>query len=332
MAERHPKPLPDGSVSTAPHEEGEAAERGRNSPSLPRGGRGRAKRGQTSARWENISRGLYRFRSNRLSMIGLFMLIFVLLVAIFAPVIAPFPEDATGKTNVLERLQAPSAEHFFGTDKIGRDIFSRVVIGTGLALQVGTLIILLATSIGVTVGAISGYAGGWLDDILMRITDIFLTVPALVLAIAISAALGKGIINTMIGISLVWWPGFARLTRSLVLSLREEPFVEAAYGIGAGHLRIIFRHILPNAVSPIIIKMTTDFGFAVLTAAALGFIGLGAQPPTPEWGAMINDGRRYFPDEWWIATFPGLAIWLLVFSWNLIGDGLRDVLDPRARR
>jgi len=205
-------------------------------------------------------------------------------------------------------------------------------MGTGLALQVGTVIILLATTIGVTIGAISGYAGGWIDDLLMRITDIFLTVPALVLAIAISAALGKGIINAMIGISLVWWPGFARLTRSLVLSLREEPFVEAAYGIGAGHTRIIFRHILPNAVSPIIIKMTTDFGFAVLTAAALGFIGLGAQPPTPEWGAMINDGRRYFPDEWWIATFPGLAIWLMVFSWNLIGDGLRDVLDPRSRR
>ena len=285
-----------------------------------------------AARWDNLARGIYRFRSNRLSMLGLLMLVFILLVAIFAPVIAPFPEDASGKTNVLERLQAPSETHFFGTDKIGRDIFSRVVMGTGLALQVGTVIILLATSIGVTVGALSGYAGGWIDDLLMRITDIFLTVPALVLAIAISAALGKGIINAMIGISLVWWPGFARLTRSLVLSLREEPFVEAAYGIGAGHMRIIFRHILPNAVSPIIIKMTTDFGFAVLTAAALGFIGLGAQPPTPEWGAMINDGRRYFPDEWWIATFPGLAIWLMVFSWNLIGDGLRDVLDPRSRR
>ena len=287
---------------------------------------------KNSARWDNLARGLYRFRSNRLSMPGLLMLLFILFVAVFAPLIAPFPEDASGATNVLERLQAPSEKHLFGTDKIGRDIFSRVVMGTGLALQVGTVIILLATTIGVTIGAISGYAGGWLDDLLMRITDIFLTVPALVLAIAISAALGKGIINAMIGISLVWWPGFARLTRSLVLSLREEPFVEAAYGIGAGHARIIFRHILPNAVSPIIIKMTTDFGFAVLTAAALGFIGLGAQPPTPEWGAMINDGRRYFPDEWWIATFPGLAIWLMVFSWNLIGDGLRDVLDPRSRR
>lgn len=283
-------------------------------------------------RYENVARGLYRFRSNHLSMVGLTMLTFMFLVAVFAPVIAPFPEDATGKTRVAARLTPPSAEFAFGTDKIGRDIFSRVVMGTPLAFQVGIVIILLATSIGVPIGAVAGYAGGRVDDILMRVTDIFLTVPALVLVIVMSAALGKGIVNTMISISLVWWPGFARLTRSLVLSLREEPFVEAAYGIGAGHARIIFRHILPNAVSPIIIKMTTDFGFAVLTAAALGFIGLGAQPPTPEWGAMINDGRRFFPDEWWIATFPGMAIWLMVFSWNLLGDGLRDVLDPRARR
>lgn len=288
--------------------------------------------GARSVRRENFARGLYRFRSNYLSMVGLTMLIFFLLVAIFAPLIAPYPEDATGKTRVVARLLPPSAEFAFGTDKIGRDIFSRVVMGTPLAFQVGIVIILLATSIGVTIGAVAGYAGGWVDDILMRVTDIFLTVPPLVLAIAISAALGKGIVNMMIGISLVWWPGFARLTRSLALSLREEPFVEAAYGIGAGHLRIIFRHILPNAVSPIIVKMTTDFGFAVLTAAALGFLGLGAQPPTPEWGAMINDGRSYFPDEWWIATFPGMAIWLMVFSWNLLGDGLRDVLDPRSRR
>ena len=165
----------------------------------------------------------------------------------------------------------------------------------------------------------------------MRVTDIFLTVPALVLAIAVTAALGRGIVNTMIGISLVWWPGFARLTRSLVLSLREELFVEAAHGIGADNPRVLFRHILPNAVSPIIVKMSTDFGFAVLTAASLGFIGLGAQPPDPEWGAMINDGRAYFPEEWWIATFPGMSIWLLVFGLNLLGDGLRDVLDPRAR-
>ncbi len=285
-----------------------------------------------SARQENLRRSLYRFRSNALSMIGLAILLFILFIAIAAPLLVPFPEDSGGATHFMDRLLPPGPEHPFGTDKVGRDIFSRVLMGTGLALQVGVVIIVLATTIGVTVGGVAAYFGGSVDDLLMRITDIFLTVPALVLAIAFSAALGKGIINAMIGISLVWWPGFARLTRSLVLSLREEAFVEAAYGIGASHGRILFRHILPNAVSPIIIKMTTDFGFAVLTAAALGFIGIGAQPPTPEWGAMIEDGRHYFPDEWWVATFPGMAIWLLVFSWNLLGDGLRDVLDPRARR
>ncbi len=285
-----------------------------------------------SARWENFRRGVYRFRRNMLSMVGLGILVVIIIVAVIAPIIVPYPGDATGDVHPLDRLQAPSSEHYFGTDKVGRDIFSRVLMGTGLALQVGTVIILLAAGIGVTIGGVGGYFGGWIDDILMRFTDIFLTVPALILAIAITAALGRGIINTMIGIALVWWPGFARLTRSLVLSLREEPFVEAARGLGANHARILFRHILPNAVSPIIVKMSTDFGFAVLTAAALGFIGLGAQPPTPEWGAMINDGRAYFPDEWWVATFPGMAIFLLVFSLNLLGDGLRDVLDPRARR
>ena len=266
-------------------------------------------------------------------MIGFMMLVFILFVAVFAPVIAPFPEDATGKTNVMARLQGPDTEHIFGTDKIGRDIFSRVVMGTGLALQVGTVIILLATSIGVTIGAIAGYAGGWVDDILMRVTDIFLTVPALVLAIAISAALGKGIINAMIGISLVWWPGFARLTRGLVLSLREEPFVEAAYGIGAGHKayylpphfaqrRLAHHHQNDDRLW----LRRVDGGSAWFhwTWRAAAHARNGAP--------MINDGRRYFPDEWWIATFPGLAIWLMVFSWNLIGDGLRDVLDPRARR
>jgi peptide/nickel transport system permease protein len=285
-----------------------------------------------SARWENMRRGLYRFRRNRLSLVGLSVLIIFIILAIFAPVIATHPKDATGAVHPVERLQPPSREHLFGTDKVGRDIFSRVLMGTPIALQVGTVIIVLAAGIGVTVGGIAGYFGGWVDELLMRVTDIFLTVPALVLAVAITAALGRGIINTMIGISLVWWPGFARLTRSLVLSLREELFVEAARGLGANDTRVLFRHILPNTVSPIIVKMSTDFGFAVLTAASLGFIGLGAQPPTPEWGAMINDGRAYFPEEWWVATFPGMAIWLLVFGLNLLGDGLRDLLDPRARR
>lgn len=283
-------------------------------------------------RWENIRRGIYRFRSNPMSMFGLTILVFIFAIAILSPYIVPYPQDASTGINVPARFMPPGNEHFFGTDRIGRDIFSRVLLGTGLALKVGTTIIVLATTIGVTIGAVAAYFGGWVDEQLMRFTDIFLTVPALVLAIAVTAALGRGINNAMIGIALVWWPGFARLTRSQVISLREEPFVEAIYGLGAGHIRILFRHILPNAISPIIVKMTTDFGFAVLTAAALGFIGIGAQPPTPEWGAMINDGRDYFPERWWIATFPGMAIWLIVFSWNLLGDGLRDVFDPHSRR
>jgi peptide/nickel transport system permease protein len=285
-----------------------------------------------SYRWENFRRSVYRFRTNVMSMVGLSILVFIVVVAVLAPYIVPYPKDASTGVNPAARFTPPGEEHFFGTDRIGRDIFSRVLLGTGLALRVGTTIIVLATSIGVTMGAAAAYFGGWVDELLMRFTDIFLTVPGLVLAIAVTAALGRGINNAMIGIALVWWPGFARLTRSQVISIKEEPFVEAIYGLGAGHLRILFRHILPNAISPIIVKMTTDFGFAVLTAAALGFIGVGAQPPTPEWGAMINEGRGYFPERWWIATFPGMAIWLMVFSWNLLGDGLRDVLDPRSRR
>ena len=282
-------------------------------------------------RWENWRRGILRFRANPLSMVGLILLLIVLLIALIAPAVVPFPEDAAGTMRAVDRLKSPGAPYWFGTDNVGRDIFSRLLMGTALALRVGLVIIVLATTIGVTVGAVAGYSGGWIDDLLMRITDIFLTVPALVLAIAVTAALGKGMINVMIGISLVWWPGFARLTRSLVLGLREEAFVEAAHSIGVSHTRILFQHILPNTLSPIIVKMSTDFGFAVLTAAALGFIGLGAQPPTPEWGAMINDGRNYFPDKWWVSTFPGMAIFIMVFSWNLLGDGVRDLLDPRAK-
>ena len=289
------------------------------------------KKAASDPRWENWRRGIARFRANPLSMVGLTLLILILVIALIAPYVVPFPEDAEGTVRAIARLKPPGAPYWFGTDNVGRDIFSRLLMGTGLALRVGLVIIVLATAIGMTVGAVAGYAGGWVDDLLMRMTDIFLTVPGLVLAIAVTAALGKGMINVMIGISLVWWPGFARLTRSLVLSLREEAFVEAAHSIGVGHMRLLFQHILPNTLSPIIVKMSTDFGFAVLTAAALGFIGLGAQPPTPEWGAMINDGRDYFPDKWWVSTFPGMAIFLMVFSWNLLGDGVRDLLDPRAK-
>ena len=277
--------------------------------------------GQLYLRW-------LTFRSNPLAVVGLAIVVLLLLAALFAPIIATHDPI---RQALDQRLLPPSAAHFFGTDALGRDIFSRVVHGARVTLMVVVLVVVTVGPLGLLVGATAGYAGGWVDDLLMRITDIFLTVPALVLAIAVTAALGKGMINVMIGISLVWWPGFARLTRSLVLGLREEAFVEAARSIGVSHRRILFQHILPNTLSPIIVKMSTDFGFAVLTAAALGFIGLGAQPPTPEWGAMINDGRDYFPDKWWVSTFPGMAIFLMVFSWNLLGDGVRDLLDPRAK-
>ena len=276
-------------------------------------------------------RGITRFRRNGLSMVGLTILVALLVIAIIAPFVVPFPEDATGTVRPLARLQPPNSTHWFGTDHVGRDIFSRVLLGAGLALLIGATIIFLASIIGVTVGALAGYFGGWTDETTMRITDIFLTVPALVLAIAVTAALGKGITFVMIGIALVWWPGFARLTRSLVLSLREETFVDAARATGASNSRLVFRHILPNTVSPIVVKMSTDFGFAVLTAAALGFIGLGAQPPAPEWGAMISDGLDYWPEKWWVSGFPGIAIFILVFGWNLLGDGIRDLLDPQSR-
>lgn len=285
---------------------------------------------EPNRRLENWRRGVQRFRANTLSMVGLAGIIVLCIIAVIAPYVVPFPEDATGNMRATARLEPPDSTFYFGTDHVGRDVYSRVLMGTGLALKVGAVIIFLASAIGVTVGVVAGYFGGWVDDVLMRITDIFLTVPALVLAIAVTAALGKGMINVMIGISLVWWPGFARLSRSTVLSLREELFVEAARSIGVANSRILFRHVVPNTLSPIVVKMSTDYGFAVLTAAALGFIGLGAQPPTPEWGAMINGGRDYFPESWWVSTFPGMAIFVMVFCWNLLGDGVRDLLDPRA--
>jgi peptide/nickel transport system permease protein len=206
-----------------------------------------------------------------------------------------------------------------------------VVIGTRLSLQIGLIIIFVAMGIGVPLGILAGYMGGWVNNLVMRITDIFLSVPGLLLALAIVGALGPGIKNAMIALSIVWWPGYVRLVQGKTLSLREEPFVEAARSIGASRFRIIFKHILPNCTSPIIVKASMDMGMAILFAANLGFIGVGAQPPEPEWGAMISVGRNYLPDRWWMATFPGLAILVTVLGFNLLGDGLRDVLDPQSR-
>ncbi len=280
----------------------------------------------------NARRQIRRFTRNRMALAGLGLVILLLLVAVFAPVIAPYPEDAEGAVHTQDALLPPSPAHLFGTDDLGGDVFSRVVFGARYSLSIGLAIVLLACLIGVPLGAIAGYAGGLVNEVIMRTTDIFLTIPGIVLALAIGAALGSGLRNAAIALALVWWPGFCRLTRGQVLALREQTYVEAASVVGAGQGRIVFRHILPNTLTPLIVKVSMDIGFAILTAAGLSFIGIGAQPPTPEWGAMVNTGRQFMPDWWWYATFPGLAIFIAVFSFNMLGDGIRDALDPRGVR
>ena len=205
-------------------------------------------------------------------------------------------------------------------------------IATRTSLTISVVVLVIAIAIGVPLGAISGFFGGWVDEVIMRVTDIFLTVPALLLAMAMAAALGSGIINAMIAIALVWWPGYARLTRGAVLSLREREFIEATRALGGGKWHTIVRHIFPNIISPVIVKASMDIGFAILIAAGLGYIGVGVQEPTPEWGAMISEGRGLLREAWWVSVFPGIAMFITVLGFNLLGDGLRDVLDPKSRR
>jgi peptide/nickel transport system permease protein len=283
------------------------------------------------SRIRSVKLTVYTLSRSPLSVIGFSLVALFLIIALIGPLILTHPEDIRGATHMDQRLKPPSSVHLFGTDEVGRDIYSQVVMGTRLSLQVGLIIILVAMGIGIPLGMAAGYTGGWVSEVIMRITDIFLSVPGLLLALAIVGALGPGIKNAMIALSLVWWPGYVRLVQGKTLALREESFVEAARSLGASKLRLIFIHILPNCTSPIIVKASMDMGMAILFAANLGFIGVGAQPPEPEWGAMISAGRNYLPDHWWLATFPGLAILTTVLGFNLLGDGLRDVLDPQSR-
>ena len=285
-----------------------------------------------SSRAESWRRAIYRFQSSKLSVVGLVIVLAMLLMAAVGPWFVPYPEHVTGSVDLSSKFQPPSARHWFGTNEVGQDVFTLTVAGARISLFVGLLVVVLGTLIGTVLGAIAGYVGGWVDEVIMRVTDLFLTIPGLILAMAIAAALGPGIINAMIAISLAWWPGYCRLVRGEVLVRKEELYVTAARAVGANPMRIVFRHILPNIVSPLTVKMSLDMGFAILTAASLGFVGIGVKPPTPEWGALLSTARSYMPDFWWTAIFPGLAIFLAVFGFNLLGDGLRDVLDPRARR
>lgn len=266
------------------------------------------------------------------SLLGLGIVLVFFALAAFGPWIVPFPQDATGAMNLANRLQPPSATHWFGTDEMGNDLYTRVVLATRTSLWVGLTIVGVASIVGVPLGIAAGYFGGAVRSVIMRVTDVFLSVPGIVLALAIVAALGPGILNGIIALSIVWWPGYVRLVEAKALALRNEPFVEAARAVGASHARILAVHILPNCTSPIIVKASMDMGLAILAAASLGFIGLGARPPAPEWGAMISVARTYMPEWWWYAVFPGFAIYLTVLGFNLFGDGLRDILDPKSSR
>lgn len=284
-------------------------------------------KGWSDRQLEKVDRLAFRFRKNPLSIVGLTIILGLVLIAIFAPFIAPNPQDAGSAVHFQEKFESPSLAHPFGTDAAGRDILSRVMFGARLSLALGLFVLTTAIGIGVPIGLVAGYVQGRPATVLMRITDIFLSIPALVLALTVSVALEPSLVNSMIAISAVWWPWYARLTYGEVMSVKEEEFVEASRGIGAGTPRILFREILPNIVAPITVKFSLDMGYAILVGAGLGFLGLGAQPPTPEWGTMVSQGRNYLPSQWWYSTFPGLMIFLAVLGFNLLGDGLRDVFD-----
>ncbi len=276
-----------------------------------------------------LRRNLRRFLiGNKLNLVGLIIVALFFLLAVFGQAVAPYDpyaQDITGS-----KLLPPSAAHLMGTDELGRDLFSRVLTGTRISLQVAVVVLTFAVVFGTLVGSVAGYFGGIGDEILMRFTDMFLAFPALILAIAIAASLGRELKWTMVALATVFWPWYARLVRGQILSIRERDFVTAGQSIGLTGPRLLFRHILPNAISVVIIQLTLDVGYAILATSSLSFIGLGAQPPSPEWGTMMSTARNYFREAWWYITFPGLALTLTVFAFNVLGDGLQDALDPRS--
>jgi len=267
------------------------------------------------------------FRSNPMAMFGLVILLLLVSTALLAPVLAPHDPFAQ---NLSTRLSAPGANgYILGSDTLGRDILSRLIYGSRITLYIVSLVALMAPIVGLFVGTAAGYLGGWVDIVLMRITDIFLAFPRLVLALAFVSALGAGIENAVLAIVLTAWPPYARIARAETLTIRNADFIHAIRLQGAGALRVITRHIWPLCISSLVIRVTLDMAGIILTAAGLGFLGLGAQPPSPEWGAMISAGRKFILDHWWVATMPGLAIFIVSLAFNLLGDGLRDVLDPK---
>ena len=269
-----------------------------------------------------------RLKRNRLAMVGLFITVALVLMAIFAPLLAPY--DPITQT-LAARLQPPlTPGHWMGTDDFGRDIWSRILFGSRITLYIVLLVILTAPVFGLIIGTVAGYFGGWVDQVLMRITDIFLAFPKLILALALVAVLGPGMVNAVLAIALTSWPPYARVARAETLTVRNSDYIAAVKLQGAGAMRVIWGHIMPMCLPSVIIRVTLDMAGVILTAAGLGFLGLGVQPPQPEWGLMISAGRKFLFEQWWVATMPGLAIFVVSLGFNLLGDGLRDVLDPRS--
>ena len=271
---------------------------------------------------------IYRFYKNKLAFTGFVILFIYLVMAIAAPLVAPYDPY---KMNPRHRLEEPSAKHWFGTDQFGRDILSRIIYGTRISFQVGLISVSIALVIGVIMGIIAGYYGKWIDGILSRIMDVMFSFPHILLALVIMALLGSSLTNVMIAIGIVYIPIFARITRGSVLSIKDSLYVEAAHSIGVEDLVVMWRHILPNIMAPVIVQTTLSFGFAIRAEAALSFLGLGVEPDVPSWGIMLNHGTDWMESAWWIAVFPGLAATLAILSFNVLGDGLRDALDPKLK-
>lgn len=270
-----------------------------------------------------------RLRKNKLAVLGLVIITVIVLVAVFADFIAPYSYD---QQDLMICFQGPSLQHWFGTDEFGRDIFSRVVYGARISLLIGFVAVAIAMVIGVLLGAFSGYYGDKVDNVIMRLMDILLSIPQIILAIAIVAVLGNGLFNLMLAVGISSIPHYARIVRASVLSVKDQEFIEAAKAAGSSDLRIIFKHIIPNCLAPIIVQATLGVAMAILTAAGLSFVGLGISPPTPEWGSMLSSGRSYIRDYSYMTMFPGLAIMLTIFALNVLGDGLRDALDPKQKK
>ena len=282
-------------------------------------------------KFEEVKESFYLLKQNKLTKIAMYGVLLLSLVALIVPLIIS-SEQIEQDTNTDERLLPPSWKHPFGTDELGRDIFQRVLYGTRLSLQTALTAVFVALLIGVPLGAIAGYFGGFIDEVIMRFTDVFLGFPPLLLAISIAAFLGPSLANAKIAIIISWWPWYTRIVRGQAISLKERQFIRAAHAIGTPPFTIIRKHVIPNTIAPVIVQASMDIGGAILTIASLSFLGLGAQPPTPEWGLMVNTSRNYFLNAWWYSIFPGLAIFFTVMVFSLLGDGLREILDPKTRK